>query len=75
MCVWKWNDREELWGTSCGSFINDDEKEELTGAYEAKHCLWCGEEIEVDESDAGSARREEEAGLRRDYYEAVRPRW
>ena len=74
-CLWKWNDRFECWQTTCGGELTDSDVDELVNDYSATHCIWCGGEIELDDSDAGSARREEEAGLRRDYYESVRPKW
>ena len=73
-CIWVWNDRAECWQTTCKAELTDSDVDELVNDYEATNCLWCGGEIELDESDAGSARREEEAALRRAYWEAVLPR-
>ena len=73
-CTWKWNDYHALWQTACGTELTDSDMDELVHDYEARHCPWCGGEIVLDDSDAGSARREEESALRRDYYDAVMPR-
>lgn len=73
-CRWVWNDRYEVWQTTCKSELTDSDVDELVHDYEATHCLWCGSEIELDDSSAGSCKREEEAALRRDYWDSVMPR-
>ena len=75
VCKWKWNDRYEVWQTTCGSELSYEENDYLDSELTATHCIWCGGEIERDDSEMGRAQREEERALRRDYYEAVRPRW
>lgn len=72
-CRWVWNDYYEVWQTGCGCELIDEDVDTVQ-SLDATHCPWCGQRFELDESDAGSVRREEERALRRDYYEAVMPR-
>lgn len=73
-CLWRWNDRYEVWETTCGEELLDDDRDYLKSELEMKHCPWCGKQVEYDDSEMGRVRREEEAALRRDYWEAVMPR-
>ena len=73
-CRWVWNDRHEVWQTTCGTELTNEDQEYLDSELGMTHCLWCGSPVESDDSSAGSCKREEEAALRRDYWDSVMPR-
>lgn len=73
-CKWVWSDSHEVWQTTCGGELLDDDRGYLDSELGMTHCLWCGKHVEYDDSEMGRMRREEEAALRRAYWEAVLPR-